>query len=159
MSVLVDTNVLLRRIQPDHVHHALAIDSVARLIASGELVCFTLQNILERDEAADRRQRVASSCEAIQGNEKELDCFVARAPRNDGERLVHEPSTSLRASGSSQSAWKGRAAAERVHPSGRTGMRLGIGDESINRAIGEPRLKPESALPARAPRCVTRQPP
>jgi hypothetical protein len=29
MSVLVDTNVLLRRIQPNHDHHALAIDSVA----------------------------------------------------------------------------------------------------------------------------------
>jgi predicted nucleic acid-binding protein len=47
MSVLVDTNVLLRRIQPNHDHHALAIDSVARLIASGEPVYFTLQNISE----------------------------------------------------------------------------------------------------------------
>jgi predicted nucleic acid-binding protein len=47
MSVLVDTNVLLRRIQPDHEHHAPAIDSVARLLASGEPVCFTLQNISE----------------------------------------------------------------------------------------------------------------
>jgi predicted nucleic acid-binding protein len=47
MSVLIDTNVPLRRIQPDHVHHALAIDSVARLIASGEQVYFTLQNISE----------------------------------------------------------------------------------------------------------------
>jgi predicted nucleic acid-binding protein len=47
MSVLVDTNVLLRRIQPDHVHHALAIDSVSRLLASGEQVYFTLQNISE----------------------------------------------------------------------------------------------------------------
>ncbi len=47
MSVLVDTNILLRRIQPDHVHHALAIDSVARLLAAGEQVYFTLQNICE----------------------------------------------------------------------------------------------------------------
>ncbi len=47
MSVLVDTNVLLRRIQPDHVHHALAIDSVSRFLASGEQVYFTLQNISE----------------------------------------------------------------------------------------------------------------
>jgi predicted nucleic acid-binding protein len=47
MSVLVDTNVLLRRIQPDHPHHALAIDSVARLLASGEQVHFTLQNMSE----------------------------------------------------------------------------------------------------------------
>jgi predicted nucleic acid-binding protein len=47
MSVLVDTNVLLRRIQPSHEHHALAIDSVARLLAAGEQVYFTLQNISE----------------------------------------------------------------------------------------------------------------
>jgi predicted nucleic acid-binding protein len=47
MSVLVDTNVLLRRLQPDHEHHALAIDSVARLLAAGEQVYFTLQNVSE----------------------------------------------------------------------------------------------------------------
>jgi predicted nucleic acid-binding protein len=47
MSVLVDTNVLLRRIQPDHEHHAPAIDSVARLLATGEQVYFTFQNISE----------------------------------------------------------------------------------------------------------------
>jgi predicted nucleic acid-binding protein len=47
MSILVDTNVLLRRIQPDHAHHALAVESVARLLATGEQVYFTLQNISE----------------------------------------------------------------------------------------------------------------
>lgn len=47
MSVLVDTNVLLRRVQPDHLHHGLAIDSVARLLATGEQVYFTWQNISE----------------------------------------------------------------------------------------------------------------
>jgi predicted nucleic acid-binding protein len=47
MSVLVDTNVLLRRLQPDHEHHALAIDSVAHLLSTGQHVYFTLQNISE----------------------------------------------------------------------------------------------------------------
>src|ERR1700733_14204933 len=47
MSVLVDTNVLLRRTQPNHEHHAAAIDSVARLLAAGEMVCITPQNIAE----------------------------------------------------------------------------------------------------------------
>jgi predicted nucleic acid-binding protein len=47
MSVLVDTNILLRRIQPDHVHHVPAIDSVAKLLAAGEQVYFTLQNVSE----------------------------------------------------------------------------------------------------------------
>ena len=47
MAVLVDTNILLRRIQPDHPHHALTIDSVARLLAAGEQVCFAPQNMSE----------------------------------------------------------------------------------------------------------------
>ena len=47
MSVLVDTNILLRRTQPNHEHHAMAMESVARLLAAGETVCFTPQNIAE----------------------------------------------------------------------------------------------------------------
>jgi predicted nucleic acid-binding protein len=47
MSVLVDTNVLLRRTQPEHEHYAVAVESVVRLLASGEPVHFTLQNIAE----------------------------------------------------------------------------------------------------------------
>ena len=54
MSVLVDTNVLLRRTQPDHPHHAVAVESVARLLATGEPVCFTLQNITEFWNVATR---------------------------------------------------------------------------------------------------------
>src|ERR1019366_9504364 len=47
MVVLVDTNVLLRRTQPGHSSHAAAVESVARLLATGEPVYFTLQNISE----------------------------------------------------------------------------------------------------------------
>jgi predicted nucleic acid-binding protein len=47
MSVLVDTNVLLRRTQPNHEHHMAAMDSVAEFLAAGETVCFTSQNIAE----------------------------------------------------------------------------------------------------------------
>lgn len=47
MSVPLDTNVPLRRVQPDHLHHGIAIESVARLLANGEPVHFTLQNISE----------------------------------------------------------------------------------------------------------------
>ncbi len=47
MSVLVDTNVLLRRTQPTHQLHTLAVESVARLLSAGEPVYFTLQNISE----------------------------------------------------------------------------------------------------------------
>ena len=47
MSVLVDTNVLLRRTQPGHGSHGAAVESVARLLSTGEPVHFTLQNISE----------------------------------------------------------------------------------------------------------------
>jgi predicted nucleic acid-binding protein len=47
MSALVDTNVLLRRTQTDHPEHKIAVGSVVRLLAGGESVYFTLQNISE----------------------------------------------------------------------------------------------------------------
>jgi predicted nucleic acid-binding protein len=54
MSVLVDTNVLLRRTQPAHEDHAVAVESVARLLSAGEPVCFTPQNIAEFWNVATR---------------------------------------------------------------------------------------------------------
>ena len=47
MSVLVDTNVLLRWTQPDHSQYGIAVESVRRLLANGEPVYYTLQNIAE----------------------------------------------------------------------------------------------------------------
>jgi predicted nucleic acid-binding protein len=47
MSVLVDTNVLLRRTQPNHEHHKAAVENVGRLLERGETVYFTPQNIAE----------------------------------------------------------------------------------------------------------------
>jgi len=47
MSILVDTNVLLRRVQSGHPEHGIAIASAARLLAAREAVYFTLQNISE----------------------------------------------------------------------------------------------------------------
>jgi predicted nucleic acid-binding protein len=55
VSILLDTNILLRRAQPSHPSHALAVDSVARLLAAGEAVHFTLQNIAEFWNVATRR--------------------------------------------------------------------------------------------------------
>jgi len=54
MSILADTNVLLRRTQPDHPSHTLAVESIARLLAAGEPVYFTLQNISEFWNVATR---------------------------------------------------------------------------------------------------------
>ena len=54
MSVLVDTNVLLRRTQPDHANHLVAVESIARLLREGELACVTFQNISEFWNVATR---------------------------------------------------------------------------------------------------------
>ena len=47
MRVLVDTNILLRRAQPNHEHHLAAAKTVARLLANGDTLYFTPQNISE----------------------------------------------------------------------------------------------------------------
>ena len=47
MTVLVDTNVLLRHFEPGHPHHRAAVDSITRLMESGEAVHVTPQNIAE----------------------------------------------------------------------------------------------------------------
>lgn len=54
MSILVDANVLLRRTQPSHPHYSAAVESVARLLSTGEPVCFTPQNIAEFWNVATR---------------------------------------------------------------------------------------------------------
>jgi predicted nucleic acid-binding protein len=47
MSVLVDTNIWLRRVQPNHPLHKPAVESVGRLLDADEALCFTPQNIAE----------------------------------------------------------------------------------------------------------------
>jgi predicted nucleic acid-binding protein len=54
MSILADTNILLRRTQPDHSSHTLAVESIAKLLAAAEPVYFTLQNISEFWNVATR---------------------------------------------------------------------------------------------------------
>jgi predicted nucleic acid-binding protein len=47
VTFLLDTNVLLRRTQPDHPLNLVAVESVAILLSDGEDVYFTPQNIAE----------------------------------------------------------------------------------------------------------------
>lgn len=54
MSIVADTNVLLRRTQPDHPSHAVAVESIAKLLADGEVVYFTLQIMSEFWNVATR---------------------------------------------------------------------------------------------------------
>ena len=54
MSVLIDTNVLLRRLESLHDHHRQAVDATARLVESAEPVHVTPQNIADFWAAATR---------------------------------------------------------------------------------------------------------
>jgi predicted nucleic acid-binding protein len=54
MSVLVDTNILLRSIEPLHPQHAVAVGAVSQLLAESTPVYFTLQNIAEFWNVATR---------------------------------------------------------------------------------------------------------
>jgi len=53
MSVLVDTNVLLRSVQPSHPMHDPAVRAVAALIRGGEPVVITPQIVAEFWECGD----------------------------------------------------------------------------------------------------------
>jgi predicted nucleic acid-binding protein len=54
MSVLIDTNILLRRTQPPDAQDQIAMTSVPQLLARDEPVCFTPQNISEFWNVATR---------------------------------------------------------------------------------------------------------
>jgi|ERR1700722_7018916 predicted nucleic acid-binding protein len=54
MSVLVDTNILLRSAQPSHEHCPQAAGAVSKLLRQNEVVCFCSQNIAEFWNVATR---------------------------------------------------------------------------------------------------------
>ena len=54
MSVLIDTNVLLRSVQPSHPMHGPAVRTVAALIRDGEAVLITPQIVAEFWNVATR---------------------------------------------------------------------------------------------------------
>ena len=56
MSVLVDTNVLLRRLEPGHPHYHDAVAGADRIIDSGEPVYVAAQNVAEFWASATRRR-------------------------------------------------------------------------------------------------------
>ena len=56
MSILVDTNVLLRRSQPNHELYNIAVGSIAKLISNGETPYFTPQIMGEFWNVATRPQ-------------------------------------------------------------------------------------------------------
>ena len=54
MSCLSDTNVLLRRAEPSHPQHRVAREAVEYLLARGEMIYITPQNLIEFRAVATR---------------------------------------------------------------------------------------------------------
>jgi len=54
MVVLIDTNVLLRVVQPSHPMHAVALRALERLLAGPEPLFIAVQNLAEFWNAATR---------------------------------------------------------------------------------------------------------
>lgn len=47
MAILVDTNVLLRSLHPEHPHYSTAEKAIAELRMQGETLCIAVQNLIE----------------------------------------------------------------------------------------------------------------
>jgi predicted nucleic acid-binding protein len=83
MSILADTNILLRRTQPDHPSHTLAVESVAKLLAPGEPVYFKLQNISEFWNVATRpapNNGLGFSVPLVLGEIEKIERFLTLLP-------------------------------------------------------------------------------
>ena len=83
MSILADTNILLRRTQPDHPSHTLAVESVAKLLAAGEPVYFTLQNMSEFWNVATRpvpNNGLGFSVALVLGEIEKIERFLTLLP-------------------------------------------------------------------------------
>jgi len=66
MSVLVDTNILLRRLQPNHEHHAVAVDSATRLLLLASRFTVVAEPFEPSSAQASCSQRLQSFVEAFQ---------------------------------------------------------------------------------------------
>jgi predicted nucleic acid-binding protein len=54
MAILIDTNILLRSVQPTHLMHPVAVRAIEALLGGEELLCIAVQNVAEFWNAATR---------------------------------------------------------------------------------------------------------
>ena len=83
MSILADTNILLRRTQPDHPSHTSAVENIAKLLAASEPVYFTLQNISEFWNVATRpvpNNGLGFSVALVLGEIEKIERFLTLLP-------------------------------------------------------------------------------
>lgn len=53
-DIQVDTNIILRSVQPAHTHYQVAVNSVKHFLANGDRVCLIPQNLIEFWNVATR---------------------------------------------------------------------------------------------------------
>lgn len=102
MSFLVDTNVLLRSVEPLHPQHGLAVEAVSRLLAEGTPVYFTLQNIAEFWNVATRpvdKNGLGFSTTTVLGEVEKIESLLTILPDTpavyeEWKRLVVEQGVS-----------------------------------------------------------------
>src|SRR4051812_39530217 len=96
MTTLLDTNVLLRSTEPNHPMRQVAVDAIATLGASGEILCLVPQNFYEywvvctRPKAQNGLGMTATETEAKIADHKQLFSILDDTPaiRPEWERLV-----------------------------------------------------------------------
>src|SRR5690242_8681510 len=87
MSVLVDTNILLRSVEPLHPQHALAVGAVSQLLSESTPVYFTLQNIAEFWNVATRpiaNNGLGLSIAATLGEVEKIEALLTLLPDTPG---------------------------------------------------------------------------
>jgi predicted nucleic acid-binding protein len=82
-AYLIDTNIWLRSVQRESVHHALAAEALATLIAQGNDVFITAQNVIEFWSVASRPADANGLGWPIETIQEEVDRLQAQIPLLD----------------------------------------------------------------------------
>jgi predicted nucleic acid-binding protein len=79
-SLLLDTNIWLRMVQPQAPQHTLAVDALATLVAQGDTVYFTAQNVIEFWSVATRPVEANGLGWSVEATKAEVDRVMALFP-------------------------------------------------------------------------------
>ena len=110
MPVLVDTNVLLRAVQPSHPMHPFALRALATLFAGSDPLVIAIQNVAEFWNAATRPPAVnglGMTIDQVRGEVKRLEGFfeiVSESADSCGLESSRDDAPRQRRSGSRRAA-------------------------------------------------------
>jgi len=79
-AYLFDTNIWLRAVQRESPHHALAVNALAALLARGDVICLTAQNLIEFWSVASRPSEANGLGWPVTTVRQEIDRLLAQFP-------------------------------------------------------------------------------